>query len=202
MRIKRLAAGLVIGLFISFAIGAGVWALSIGIDFKTGPSDSALSKFCDYLYESKIGTGIRESVWVFPILEGSHLLGIALSVGVLCWFDLRLLGLVLSDEPVGKVWSQMMPVALTGFVLMFVTGFFLFWAEARIAFHSVHFWIKIALLVIVGINALVFEATSHDRMQDWQDAAAVPFRARMAGVISLVLWAVIIITGRTMAYTF
>ena len=172
------------------------------MDFKTGPSNSALSKFCDYLYESKIGTGIRESVWVFPILEGSHLLGIALSVGVLCWFDLRLLGLVLSDEPVGKVWSQMMPVALIGFVLMFVTGFFLFWAEARIAFHSVHFWIKIALLVIVGLNALVFESTSHAKMQDWQDAAAVPLRARMAGVISLVLWAVIIITGRTMAYTF
>src|SRR5438132_7990563 len=110
MRMKRLAVGLVIGLIISFAISAGVWALSIGMDFKTGPSNSALSKFCDYLYESKVGTGIRESVWVFPILEGSHLLGIALSVGELCWFDLRLLGLVLSDEPVGKVWSQMMPV--------------------------------------------------------------------------------------------
>src|SRR5207247_5186156 len=144
-----------IGLIVSVAIGAGVWALSAGIEFRTGPSDTALSRFCDWLYESKVGTGIRESVWVFPILEGSHLLGIALSVGVLCWFDLRLLGLVLRDEPVGKVWSQVVPVALIGFVLMFVTGLFLFWAEARTAYHSVHFWIKIVLLVIVGINALV-----------------------------------------------
>jgi hypothetical protein len=199
---KRLAIGLVIGLILSFGIGAGVWALSVGLDFKTGPSDSALSRFCEYLYASPIGMGIRESIWVFPIIEGTHLLGIALSVGVLCWFDMRLLGLVLTDEPVEKVWNSVMPVALVGFVLMFITGIFLFWAEARTAFHSVHFWIKIALLVIVGINALVFELTSHSKMHDWQNAAAVPMRARMAGVISLVLWAAIIITGRTMAYSF
>jgi hypothetical protein len=199
---KRLAIGLATGLILSFVIGAGVWALSVGLDFKTGPSDSAVSRFCDYLYKSPIGMGIRESIWVFPILEGTHLLGIALSVGVLCWFDLRLLGLVWSDEPIEKVWNSVLPVALVGFVLMFITGLFLFWAEARTAFHSVHFWIKIALLVIVGLNALVFELTSHTKMRDWQDASAVPLRARMAGVISLVLWAAIIITGRTMAYTF
>ena len=199
---KRLFAGLIIGLIVSFIIGAGVWALSAGIDWKTGPSDSALSRFCDYIYESKVGTGIRESVWVFPIVEGTHLLGIALSVGMLCWFDLRLLGVALPEEPVEKVWNQVMPIALIGFVLMFLTGLLLFWAEARTAYHSVHFWIKIALLVLVGINALVFESTSHARMESWQEAHAVPFRARMAGVISLVLWAAIIITGRTMAYTF
>jgi hypothetical protein len=199
---KRFFVGLGIGLIVSFVIGFGVWALSAGIDFKTGPSDSALSKFCDYLYESQVGVGIRESVWIFPILEGTHLLGIALSVGVLCWFDMRLLGLILRDEPVDKVWNQVMPVALIGFILMFITGLFLFWAEARTAYHSVHFWIKIALLVIVGVNALVFESTSHAKMHEWQDGALVPLRARMAGVISLVLWAAIIITGRTMAYTF
>jgi hypothetical protein len=121
---------------------------------------------------------------------------------VLFWFDLRLLGAVLTDEPVGRVWNQVMPVALVGFSMMFVTGLFLFWAEARTAYHSVHFWIKMALLVAVGLNALVFEWTSHSRMQDWQDVNAVPLRARMAGFISIVLWAAIIITGRTMAYTF
>jgi hypothetical protein len=199
---KRLFAGLIIGLIISFVIGAGVWVLSAKIDFRTGPADTVLSRFCDRLYESSVGTGIRESVWVFPIIEGTHLLGIALSVGVLCWFDLRLLGLALPGEPVEKVWKQVMPIALIGFVLMFLTGLLLFWAEARTAYHSIHFWIKIVLLVLVGINALLFESTSHARMASWQDASAVPFRARMAGVVSLVLWAAIIITGRTMAYTF
>src|SRR5215813_3416810 len=148
---RRLLRGLIIGLMLSFIISAGVWILSANVDSKIFGDTSTLARICRYLYDSKVGTGIRESVWVFPIIEGTHLLGIALSVGVLCWFDLRLLGLALPDEPVEKVWNQVMPIALIGFVLMFVTGLFLFWAEARTAYHSVHFWIKIVLLALVGL---------------------------------------------------
>jgi len=164
--------------------------------------DNALARFCQWIYDSNIGTGIRESIWVFPIVEGTHLLGIALSVGMLCWFDLRLLGLVLPDQPVSKVWRQVMPAALIGFVLMFITGGLLFWAEAARAYASVHFWIKIALLVGAGVNALIFETTAHRNMAEWDKAPVPPFRARMTGAVSLILWTAIIITGRTMAYNF
>jgi uncharacterized membrane protein SirB2 len=164
--------------------------------------ESLLAKFCRYLYESKTGTGIRESVWVFPIVEGTHLLGIALSVGLLCWFDLRLLGVAFRDVPVSKVWERVMPVAFVGFALMFITGLLLFWAEALSAFHSVHFWVKIALLLLAGVNALSFEATAHRNMGEWDLAPVPPLRARMTGALSLILWTAIIITGRTMAYNF
>jgi hypothetical protein len=164
--------------------------------------DNPLASFCQWLYDSGIGAGIRESVWVFPIIEGTHLLGIALSVGLLCWFDLRLLGLVLRDQPVSKVWHQVMPVAFVGFALMFVSGLLLFWAEAITAYHSVHFWIKVVLLLLAGVNALSFETTAHRNMGEWDMSAVPPLRARMTGAISLVLWMAIIITGRTMAYNF
>jgi uncharacterized membrane protein SirB2 len=164
--------------------------------------ESLLAKFCRYLYESKTGTGIRESVWVFPIVEGTHLLGIALSVGLLCWFDLRLIGVAFRDVPVSKVWEKVMPVAFVGFALMFITGLLLFWAEALTAFHSVHFWIKIALLLLAGVNALSFEATAHRNMGEWDLSPVPPLRARMTGALSLILWTAIIVTGRTMAYNF
>src|SRR4029453_9217390 len=122
--------GLIPGLILSVLISAGVWALSAGNEVKAEGHENVLARFCQWLYDSPIGTGIRESVWVFPIVEGTHLLGIALSVGMLCWFDLRLLGLALPAQPVSKVWRQVMPAALIGFVLMFVTGGLLFWAEA------------------------------------------------------------------------
>ena len=139
---------------------------------------------------------------MFPIVEGTHLLGIALSVGLLCWFDLRLLGLVLRDTPVSKVWQQVMPVAFVGFALMFVSGLLLFWAEAITAFHSVHFWLKVVLLILAGVNALSLETTAHRNMAEWDMAPVAPLRARMTGAISLILWTAIIITGRTMAYNF
>jgi hypothetical protein len=200
---RQVLRGLIVGLIISVLISAGVWALSAGNDMdKQGDESGVLARACQWLYETKIGSGIRESVWVFPIVEGTHLLGIALSVGLLCWFDLRLLGLVLRDQPASKVWQQIMPVAFIGFALMFVSGLLLFWAEAITAYRSVHFWIKLGLLVLAGINALRFETTAHKNMAEWDLAPVPPFQARMTGAISLILWTAIIITGRTMAYSF
>ena len=199
---RQVLRGLIVGLILSVLISAGVWALSTSVESKMFSNETALARLCQWLYDSNIGRGIRESVWVFPIVEGTHLLGIALSVGLLCWFDLRLLGLVLRDQPVSKVWHQVMPVAFVGFVLMFVTGLLLFWAEAITAYHSVHFWMKMALLALAGINALRFETTAHRNMAEWEMAPVPPLRARMTGAISLILWMAIIITGRTMAYNF
>ena len=95
-----------------------------------------------------------------------------------------------------------MPAAFVGFALMFISGLLLFWAEALTAFHSVHFWVKVALLLLAGVNALSFEATAHRNMAEWDLAPVPPLRARMTGAISLILWTAIIITGRTMAYNF
>ena len=201
-RDRQVLRGLIIGLILSVLISVGVWILSTSVESKMFSNENQLARFCQWLYDSKIGTGIRESVWVFPIVEGTHLLGIALSVGLLCWFDLRLLGLVLRDQPVSKVWQQVMPVAFVGFALMFVTGLLLFWAEAITAYHSVHFWFKLLLLVLAGVNALSFEATAHRNMAQWDTSPVPPWRARMTGAISLILWTAIIITGRTMAYNF
>jgi uncharacterized membrane protein SirB2 len=199
---RRILRGLVAGFLIAVVISAGVWLLSTNVESKVFGDSSVFAKFCRWLYDSKVGSGIRESIWVFPILEGTHLLGIALSVGMLCWFDLRLLGLALRDQRVSKVWQQVMPVAFVGFGLMFVTGLFLFWAEAFTAFHSVHFWIKMLLMVLAGVNALSFESTAHRNMEEWDLAPVPPFRARLTGAISLILWTAIIVTGRTMAYNF
>jgi len=199
---RQVFRGMIAGLILSVLISAGVWALSSGISWELQTEQNVISDFCQWVYDSEIGTGIRESLWVFPIIEGTHLLGIALSVGMLCWFDLRLMGLAMRDQPVSKVWRQVMPVAIVGFFLMFVTGLLLFWAEAMTAYRSVHFWIKLLLLVLAGVNALTFEATAHRNMAEWDTASILPRRARLAGAISLVLWTAIIVTGRTMAYSF
>ena len=199
---RQILRGMILGLTISVLISAAVWGLAAGVDYQFLSDGTWLANIAEWIYHTEVGTGIRESVWVFPIVEGTHLLGIALSVGLLCWFDLRLLGVALRDQPVSKVWKQVMPVAFFGFALMFVTGLLLFWAEALTAYHSVHFWVKLLLLVLAGVNALSFEATAHKNMAEWDLAPVPPTRARMTGAISLILWTAIIITGRTMAYSF
>ena len=201
-QIKRISSGFVAGTAIAVLVSATVWVLAVAIPWKTSQSDTLISNFCQWLYDSQVGSGIRESLYFFPILEGTHLLGIALSVGTLCWFDLRLMGLALREEPVSKVWKQVMPLALSGFAVMFVSGLLLFWAEAATAYHSVHFWIKLALILMAGVNAAVFELKTHQGIAAWDNDARPPGAARMAGLLSLIFWTLVIVTGRTMAYTF
>ncbi len=194
--------GLIAAAVVSILVSASVWFLAKVIPSKTGSPFAPLRDLCQWIYESSVGTGIRESALVFPAIEGAHLLGIALSVGLLCWFDLRLLGLVMTHEPISKVWKRVMPSAFAGFVLMFITGGLLFWAEAATAYNSVHFWIKMTLILLAGINAGYFELSTHKHVSEWDTAIVPPMRARMAGLTSLVLWTAVIVTGRTMAYAF
>jgi hypothetical protein len=66
----------------------------------------------------------------------------------------------------------------------------------------VHFWLKLGLFAAAGLNALVFELTAHRTMAEWDASPDPPLNAKLAGIFSLVLWTAVIITGRTMAYSF
>ena len=53
----------------------------------------SLFEMCQWIESSPSSTALRESIWMFPIIESSHVLGLAFSVGTAVWFDLRLAGL-------------------------------------------------------------------------------------------------------------
>jgi hypothetical protein len=194
--------GLIAGAVISALISAVVWFLADVIPSKTGSPFEPIRELCRAIAETRVGRGIIESTLLFPTIEGFHLIGISLSIGVLCWLDLRLMGLAFTKHPVSKVWKQVMPVAVVGFGLVFLTGGLLFWAEAITAYDSVHFWIKLGLIMLAGLNALYFEMVTHKGIATWDNDPVPPLRARLAGFVSLVLWTTVIITGRTMAYSF
>lgn len=162
----------------------------------------SIPDLCQWLQDTRWGVGIRESTLMFPIIEGTHAIGIAFSVGVLLIMDLRLAGFLLRREPVSQVSSQLMPWTLGGFGVMFITGALLFWSQAMKAYGSVFFRIKLALLVLAAINALVFELRLRRSIATWDTAEKPPLRVRMAGILGIILWAGVIAAGRTMAYNF
>ncbi|MBZ5618707.1 MAG: hypothetical protein LAQ69_08300 [Acidobacteriia bacterium] len=162
----------------------------------------SLYSFCQWLQDTPWGTGIRESTLVFPIIETIHVLALGLSVGTVAVFDLRLLGWGLRREPASQVMGQIMPWSLAGFAVMFISGGLLFWSQALKAYGSVYFRIKLLLLLLAGVNALVFQLTVYRSMTTWDKAEVTPLSARLIGGLSLALWIGIIAAGRTMAYKF
>jgi hypothetical protein len=157
---------------------------------------------CQWLNDTTFGTSIRESIWVFPIIETTHVLGLALSVGLLLVSDLRLMGVILRTRPASEVYEQIKPWMFTGFFIMTVTGILLFWCQAVKAYNSYFFRAKIILLVLAAMNAIAFERGIYRKVDQWDNALTPPREARLAGWFSLLLWAGIITCGRTMAYTF
>ena len=106
-----------------------------------------LLQFCKILDKSAIGTQIRESSLLFPVIEGIHVLALAFSVGLILISDLRLIGVVLRKRSASEVWEQFFPWMTSGFVVMFITGFLLFWSHALAAYNSIAFRTKLALLI-------------------------------------------------------
>jgi hypothetical protein len=159
-----------------------------------------LYSLAEFIQNSQIGTSIRESLFVFPIIEAIHVLALGLSVGTIVWFDLRLLGVIMPDQPISKIHRQVMPWALLGFVLMFLSGALLFWANALKAYVSFYFRLKFLFLFLAGCNALAFELATKPSIQTWDNAPAVPRKVKLAGLFSILLWIAVITFGRATAY--
>jgi hypothetical protein len=159
-----------------------------------------LLHLCQWLYDSPLGTSIRESDLVFDLIETAHVLGITLLAGTVAVFDLRLLGLVLKNDEVSDVAGQVLPLTLTGFALMFISGVLLFWSEASKMYFNPAFRFKFILMILAGLNPLVFHTTIYRSVAGWDTSPVTPARARTAAILSLTLWTGIILTGRAIAY--
>jgi hypothetical protein len=161
---------------------------------------SALPHFCQWLHDSAIGTSIRESTYAFPVIETVHVLGITLLVGTIAIVDLRLLGILFRREKVSSIVRQVLPLTWSGFVVMFGSGVLLFWSEAEKAYVNPVFRIKLALLLLVGLNPLIFHSTVYRSVSTWDDGLAVPRQAKLTAILSLTLWSATIVAGRAIAY--
>jgi len=153
-----------------------------------------------WIEATSLGVMVRESLWAFPILVGVHIMAIMLSVGLLVWFDLRLLGATMRTRPVAEGFRNLKGWMIAGFSLMFLSGALLFTAHAAKAYANNYFRAKIVLIVLAGINTAVYHVTIDRRREEWSDAAVPPLGARTAGLVSLVLWFSVIAAGRIFAY--
>ena len=160
----------------------------------------SILEVCQVIQASAVGTGIRESEYLFPFIEGTHVLGLSLSVGTVMWFDLRLIGKIMRNIPVSEVFHQLRPWMSAGFVIMLTTGLLLFSSVAVDAYANTYFRLKIVLLILAAANIIVFHSTIDRRRAEWDKAPIPPIQARVAGLLSLILWLAVIVAGRLFAY--
>jgi hypothetical protein len=160
----------------------------------------SLLSFFQWLAETPLSLGIRESTWTYPVIESVHVLSLCVFAGLLLLWDLRLLGFTLSRVAVSEVWARLIPRITLGAVLMVISGLLLFASDPVRFYGNIFFRIKAAGLFLALLNALAFHFGIERRLLEWDTSAVTPRAARFAGAVSIGLWALIVVTGRFVAY--
>ena len=159
-----------------------------------------LLTFLQKLAETEWSIALHESLWVWPLIESTHVLTLTLFAGTAMLFDLRLTGMALGRMPAATVYARLLPWTQAGFVLMVTSGLLLFYATPVRNYQNIFFRVKVMLMILAGLNVWLFHRGIYRRVDQWGDAALPPRRARLAGYASLVLWAGVIVCGRLIAY--
>lgn len=157
-------------------------------------------EFCQWLEQTYIASAVRQSLWLFPAIETVHLLGMAFLVVTVIAFDLRLLGLILRQLRVSDLRRALLPWSWTAFAIQVITGVLLFSSEAVKLFGNPALRIKLLLIVLAGIQVGVFHQLGYRNLPSWDAGPATPKGAKLAGLVSLVLWLSIVAAGRFIGF--
>lgn len=152
-----------------------------------------------WLETTEFAAAMREWLWLYPIVEILHIIGLAVLVGAAALFDLRLLGLSRSI-PVMALAAHLLPWARRSLLLIVPTGLMMFAAHATEMASNPAFQLKLSLLITAGINAAAFHAGIFHTVAAWDLQRPAPRAAKVSAILSLCLWAGVITCGRLLAY--
>lgn len=159
---------------------------------------AALMELFTALEQSSFGYTIRSSTLLYPFANVAHVLGAILLVGPIMMLDLRLLGLS-RRIPLRLMVQHLLPWAIFGLIVMLVSGFLLFAAEATAYAVNPVFQLKAALIGAGILNAIVFELLARRNWRDWENYT-VPLFPRLLALTSLIIWPLVAASGRLIAY--
>lgn len=142
------------------------------------------------------GIIVRESVWMFPVFEAMHLIGLCLLGGTVITVDLRMLGLGLRKQTISELATNLRPWLIGALVLMLTTGTLLFLSEAVKCYYNTSFWVKLITLPIALI--FTFVVRENVAVNGGMDAST---KTRLVAAGSMMLWFTVAAAGRWIGFS-
>jgi hypothetical protein len=153
-----------------------------------------------WLESSSLATRIRDGLYLFPLIESTHVIGLALVFGTIAVIDLRLLGVASTHRSYRRMAGDILRWTWGAFALTGATGALMFITNAHVYYHNSFFRAKMLLLVLAGLNMTIFELTTGRSVERW-DKTSVPRAGRAAAALSLAMWIGVIFMGRIIGFT-
>ena len=159
------------------------------------PGDALLGA----LEEGSIASAMRDSLWLFPLVETIHIIGFSILVGAVIMFDLRILG-ASKRISVRMLARHLLPWSVGALLLIVPTGTLMFASEASDLVGNRAFVVKMLLLMLAGANAGAFHLGSFRDAELWDQNAPSPTGAKLHAIASMLIWIAVITCGRLIAY--
>lgn len=122
-----------------------------------------------------------KSSWAFPVIEASHVCGMALFVGAIVFADLRRLGANVATQTAEELDRLFKPWAHSGLAILLLTGAAMTIADWDRYRRNPAFWVKIALAVAGFIPVFL------------------PRKRKATAIVSLILWTCVVLAARAIA---
>ncbi len=159
-----------------------------------------LRSLFEYVDAIPSSIALRESQYAWAWVTVSHVMSMCLFAGTIIMMDVRLVGLGNMDTPFSQVQRRLFPWQIVGMTLSTISGLALVFAQPLKFYDNIFFWGKMVMMLLAGVNALAFHYIAYDTVRVWDTKAVTPYPARLAGAVSLVLWTMIILSGRLIPY--
>ena len=155
-----------------------------------------MEPFFHMLEATFLGTAVRQSLWLFPVIECFHLLALALLGGTVLAVDMRLLGVGLQAQPSAELVRKLEPWMTWALVTSIVTGLLMFLSEAIKCYFSPPFWYKMTLLLLASL----FAFTIRRNVALAEPGRVSPLLMKLTAVVSMALWFGVGFSGRWIAF--
>ena len=153
------------------------------------------------LHDSALSEWLRTSLKAMPIVEAIHVMAIVTVFGTIFLVDLRLLGYPNLQRSFSRLHQELLRWTWGAFGVAAVTGVLLLMVNAVTYYRNTALWLKMLVILLAGINMLVFEGVTAKSVANWDKGVTPPTAARLAGALSILLWVTVIFLGRWIGFT-
>jgi hypothetical protein len=157
-----------------------------------------MDAFVAWVRATPASVWINQTIWIWPLCETIHFIGLSLLLGCVGFFDLRLMGFF-KRVPVAAA-RDLMPFAIGGFAMNLVTGLVFLTGLPEQYAHNRAWWMKVAFLALAGANAVFYETRVAKRILMLSPGAEPPAAARLVGALSLFAWLGVLYWGRMLPF--
>ena len=143
---------------------------------------------------------LRSSAYLYPVILALHLSAISLFGGMIVLTDLCLLGWIPRQVSTAAVVDGLRVPKRIGLLIAATFGVLLFCCKAEQYYYNVYFRLKLLLFALVAVHALLFRSRVYNRPYEMLPARPPNLQARLAALLSFLLWAGILTAGRAIGY--